>query len=122
MIKTTKAHHICYVMFNAKSPLTRVEILKQVHKLEKSQIAFRNTSNLCYFLPRHPEARVPFDEINLWEPSDPYRYSGQYASSLLVKGLIKKVGIKRHTNKPYTYELTPAGEQLARDYISSHRC
>jgi len=126
MIKTTKAHHICFVMSSAKSPLTRVEILKRVHKLENSQIAFRPTSNGCYFLPLHSEARTPFPENRTYMlGGEPYvhinGYDGEYASSLLVKGLIKKVGNVRHTNEPYTYVLTPAGEELARVYKSSFK-
>jgi hypothetical protein len=47
--KPGKAEYICYVLAHAGVPMNRVAILRRVHALEGSRIAFKEGSNADYF-------------------------------------------------------------------------
>lgn len=98
---------ICYVLL-MNGPQKRIPLMRAVHALERSKLAFRPTSNKCYFLR---------DRYN-----NPY-ISHKTAQSVLVQGLVEKVGLD---NRFHVYGLTEAGralgEQVARwyDIVSEH--
>jgi hypothetical protein len=97
MKKPSKSHYICYVLMCAGVPMKRVDIMRRVHLMSGSALAFKPTSNGCYFLT---EACSSGHEAA--------------AASLVRRGLIVKSGrVKRYI----TYALTPAGEMHAKEYI-----
>jgi hypothetical protein len=92
MKKPFKAATICYVLL-MNGPAARISIMKTVHVLEKSKLPFKETSNQGYFLVSPPG----------WHCHDAAR-------SVLVKGLVQKVGKNGNT---LIYDLTPKGRKLA---------
>ena len=92
----SKAHTICRVLAQVNVPLTREEIMLRVHLAEhKLHTDFSPNSNNCYFLPRL---------------SDRGFGSSYGAVSVIVKGLVRKCGTRKHR---FLYELTDAGKALA---------
>lgn len=96
----TKAHTICHLIAK-HGPSTRAFLLEQADKLEGRY--HRPSANGCYFAPARSIYR---------------KRRGSHQSSLLVKGLIKQVGV---TNGSAVYELTVKGLVLAQAYSKAKR-
>ena len=96
----TKRALICFVLLQ-NGPMTRIPIMKMVHALEASKLAFQKTSNICYFLrDRH---------------DNPYIRNESSQSVLKDQGpdrpaLVRKVSV---ANRFHVYGLTEAGYALA---------
>jgi len=92
--KTSKTYAICAVLYEAKYPLTRVEILRRAHEyLEERGVKlapFKATSNHCYFSPRG------------------LGNGGQI--SVVYRGLVRRH--KQLSGRTYVYKLTDAGARL----------
>ncbi len=96
----TKRALICYVLMK-NGPMTRIPLMKAVHALEASKLAFQPTSNICYFL------RDRYD--------NPYIRNESSQSVLKDQGperpaLVYRVGCQKRF---HVYDLTPAGRLLA---------
>lgn len=90
---------ICYVLLK-HGPMTRIPIMKAVHGLEASKLAFRPTSNIAYFSK---------DKYG-----NPY-CRNDYTKSVLISkhgrpALLERIGTSRRF---HVYGLTPAGRALA---------
>jgi hypothetical protein len=48
-LKVTKAQYVCLVLDFHKKPMTKVDILRQVHVISGSKLPFKPTSNHSYF-------------------------------------------------------------------------
>lgn len=95
-VRLTKKHYACYAILNAGRPLTRLETMSATHTFQSlagCKVApFCPTSNVSYWLPQVS----PFCSAS--------------RSSFLVQGLLRQVGKRKNA---HTYELTPAGQELA---------
>lgn len=90
---------ICYVLLK-NGPMPRIAIMKAVHALEASKLAFRPTSNICYF------SKDKYG--NPWCRHD-------YTKSVLISkhgrpALLARVGT---SNRFHVYGLTAEGHALA---------
>ena len=85
---------ICYVLLKY-GPMPRIPIMKAVHGLEASKLAFRPTSNICYWLK---------DRYN-----NPYIHN-ESSQSVLKHGYVERVGTSKRF---HVYGLTPKGHALA---------
>jgi len=122
-----KVHMICYVLWHAGRPLTRPEVMQQVHSLEgKDPVSFKPTSNVSYWAPatrmKMQWQRNEHGQL-VQDPETPGRFLGNYeevpndvtgplAQGVLVRGLVKDVG-KRGNSLLYT--VTEKVEQFAKE-------
>ena len=87
-----KSHLICHVI-RTHGPMSRVDIMRRVHVLSGAKSSFRPLSNHSYF------AGGDGNGVEV---------------SLIHKGLMTA----RRVGRSFVYELTPAGEAHADEYIA----
>lgn len=91
--KPTKTHLIAYVMDEAGKPMKRVDILRQVHTMEESEIEFKESSNLDYFSA-----------------------NSAMSQSLLNRGLITITNGRGYSSKEALFALTAEGKKVVKEY------
>ena len=91
--KPLKLHLICFTISHVGQPMKRVDILRRVHALEGSQLAFKEGSNVDYFSANsaHPK-------------------------SLLNQGLIRITNGKGYSSKDALFDLTAKGREKVKEY------
>ena len=106
--KLTKKHWICFVLGSRNGvPMTRVDILREVHKRTCSKVPFKETSNGDYF--RNPCAAI-MDRRWSSSSSEDHRMK----CSLVYQGLITPVLSPPYKGRKLKYLLTDKGKELVR--------
>ena len=100
--RITKSHVICFVISSSEDPMTRKDIMREVHRLEgKPSEDFAVTSNNCY-----------------WSPTG---LGNGGRSSVIFRGLVEKAGVQKAgvRGREFTYRLTDAGKAHALEFIAT---